>query len=351
MKDDPYKILGVDRTSSEKEIKTAYRKLALQWHPDKNPDNKKAEEKFKEISEAYGILSDPEKRRSYDQFGHGGPSVHPGSGFHGASPEDIFRGFGDMFGDMFGNRHRRQAPPGQRPGGDIGVDIEISFLEAVHGCKKTIRVPGDKLCGDCGGSRCSPGTRETRCTGCGGTGSIENRHGPMWVQSVCPRCSGEGVYPEKPCVGCNGSGKKTTTNEISLNIPPGVDTGIKMRVAGKGLTGDPGTHPGNLMVRIRVAPSSKFERSGIDVHTHESVSFVRACLGGTIDVETVQGDVKIKIPAGTQPNTIMRLNGKGIKRMRGPGWGSHFVHIDVRIPESLTPKQEELLKSFEKVEE
>jgi molecular chaperone DnaJ len=335
----------VPKDANAQAIKKAYRKLALKYHPDKNPDDKTAEEKFKEISQAYSVLSDPEKKAEYDQFGYGGPQS---SGYHGA-PEDIFTHFHDIFGDVFGGRQQQRHGPAR--GRDIRAELTIDFLEAVHGCQKSITIPRDEACPTCKGNGCKPGTLEKVCKSCMGRGAVATSRGPMMIQTTCPTCKGAGRYPEDPCSDCRGAGKKSSTDQISLNIPEGVDSGIHMRVTGKGLTGDKGAPPGNLMVQIRVNRSRVFERDGIDIHTHQKISFIKACIGDVINVKTVHGNERIRVPAGTQPNTIMRLNNKGIKRMKGPGRGSHFVHIDVEIPKNITPKQKELLEDFEKVEE
>jgi len=346
---DPYEILGVPRDASAQAIKKAYRKLALKYHPDKNPDDETSEEKFKEISEAHSIISDPEKRAQYDQFGYGGPQV----GAYRSPPEDIFSHFHDIFGDVFGGRDPSRASQRRGPiqGKNIRAELTIDFLEAVHGCQKSITIPRDEVCSTCDGKRCTPGTLEKVCKSCMGRGVVSSSHGPMMVQSTCPTCKGEGRYPEDPCSACRGAGKKPLTDQISLNVPPGIDSGVQLRVTGKGLIGSRGAPPGNLMVQIRVSHSNIFERDGFDIHTRQKISFIKACMGDIIDVKTVHGIERIKVPGGTQPNTVMRLNNKGIKRMRGPGRGSHFVHIDVEIPRNITQKQKELLEDFEKVEE
>ena len=338
---DYYKILGVSRSADEKEIKRAYRKLALKHHPDKNPDDPKAEERFKDISSAYSVLSDPEKRRNYDTFGD--PEGQSSGGF---SP-GFGHGFGDIFNDIFGGRRSsRPNPTGPLRGSDIKIGLTVDFLGSVHGCQRQVTINRVSGCRTCSGTGQSPGTGLTQCAPCQGTGTINFRQGPMMVQTTCQRCKGKGSYPATPCNTCAGSGLVSESHNITINIPAGVNSGNRLRLAGQGNEGVRGGPSGDVMVSVNVLPSDEFERRGDDIHTVSEITFVMACLGGYIDVKTVHGIEKIKVPRGTQPNTALRIHEKGIKKLKGPGFGDHYLHVEIKIPSNITDRQESLLKDF-----
>ena len=312
MKRDYYEVLGVTRNASQKEIKKAYRRLALKYHPDRNPGDKEAEEKFKEASEAYEVLSDPEKRELYDRYGHDGLR---GSGFSGFSGvEDIFSHFGDIFSEIFGGSPfgfgRAGARRGMR-GADLRYDIALEFEEAVWGCEKDIQVEKLTDCPACGGSGAAPGTRPNVCPMCHGTGSVVQQQGFFTLQRTCPRCRGQGTVVEKPCSECNGSGKVEQEKTVSVKIPAGVDSGVRLRLAGEGEPGENGGPPGDLYVFITVKPDNRWRREGSDLFVDVEISFVQAALGTTITVPTLEGDKDIDIEPGTQPGESLVIEGGG----------------------------------------
>jgi len=341
---DFYKILGVDKTADEQAIKKAYRKLALKFHPDRNPDNKAAEEKFKEISKAYGVLGDTEKRKNYDTHGSAEAPEFEQYGFDShrssGSPFDIF----DTFGDIFGARQtgRRQ----QQPKADnLLVDLHISFKDAIFGCERNIRVPIDTPCHDCGATGDATGSPK-RCGDCGGLGRMSQRQGFMLINVTCPACQGHGSIPQTVCMPCGGSGRAPKIQDVNVKIPSGVDTGQKLRVANKGQQA-PGAIPGDLIIRIIVSKNPMYRRENMDVHSTEKMSFSIATLGGSINVMTVHGKQTIKIPPGTDVGTTMRLRGKGVPRARTRRAGHHYVHLDIEVPKALTDEQKELIKKLQ----
>jgi len=340
-----YAILGVDKSASEKDIKKAYRKLAMKYHPDRNQGDETAENKFKEISHAYEVLSDPEKKQNYDTYGTPDPGFSPGGGYSstssGPSPFDIF----DMFGDVFGPRQARQSRPRTQPGKDANVRLTLSFYDAVFGCQKSVNVQTLGACRTCGATGSTNG-KLSRCTSCGGTGYISQQQGFMRVNMTCPGCNGKGMMPEQVCIPCGGNGQVPTTEKIKVTIPPGVDDGTTLRVAGKGHPNRQGTHTGNLMVRIQVMPDPRFTREGPNIHGNEKMSFAVASLGGVLEVETMHGKQTIKIKPGTQPGSTFRLRSKGVPTHRGRPAGHHYVHLNVEIPTSLTGEQKELIRKL-----
>jgi molecular chaperone DnaJ len=346
-KRDYYEILGVERTVEIDEIKKSYRRLAVKFHPDKNPGDKTAEEKFKELSEAYEALSDPQKRAAYDQYGHAAfdPRMR-GGGFH--DPADIFRevfgGSGSLFENLFGGG--RSDPAQAQRGSDLRYDLEIAFEEAAQGCEKEISVHKQDRCDVCDGSGAEAGSKSKTCATCGGRGQVISSRGIFSIAQTCPRCEGAGRVNEKPCKACHGAGRRERTSKIKLRIPAGVDTGSRLRSAGNGEAGLRGAPAGDLYVILHVKPHEIFQRDGDDLICEVPMSFVQATLGAEIEVPTLGGKAAIKIPAGTQPGTTFRLKGKGIKNIQGFGTGDLHVRIGVEVPTHLNHAQKAKLQEF-----
>ena len=348
-KRDYYEILGVSRDASLEEIKRSYRKLAMAYHPDRNPGNKEAEEKFKEASEAYEVLSDPEKRSIYDQFGHEGLKNSGFSGFRGF--EDIFSSFGDIFEEFFGFGQRDHRTRGQR-GSDLRLDLTISFMDAAFGKEVEIEIPKIDTCSECNGSGTAKGTGPTTCPQCGGTGKIIRSQGGFFsftIATPCPTCHGEGVIIRDPCKKCGGTGRVKINKKISVKIPPGVDNGTRLRIHGEGEAGYMGGPAGDLYVIVHVKPDDFFERKGDNLFCQIPISFPQAALGTKIMVPTLNGEKELKIPRGTQPGTTFKIKGEGMPRMRGYGRGDLFVSVFVTVPTQLTKKEEELIREFAKI--
>ena len=351
-KRDYYEVLCVERMASTEEIKKSYRKLAVKYHPDKNPGDKTAEEKFKELGEAYEILSDPQKRAIYDQHGHAafdrraGGGFPRGGGFH--DPFDIFRevfgGGGNIFDDLFGGG--RSDPTAPQRGEDLRYDMEITFEEAAHGCEKEITVTKPERCEVCDGSGAEAGSRVKACPTCGGRGQVISSRGIFSIAQTCPACQGAGRVIEKPCKACHGSGRRDRPSKIKLKIPGGVDTGSRLRSVGNGQAGLRGGPSGDLYVILHVKPHEIFQRDGDDLLCEVPVGFVQAALGTEIEVPTLTGKAEIKIPAGTQPGTMFRLKGKGVKNVQGYGHGDLHVRVLVEVPTHLTSAQRAKLEEF-----
>jgi molecular chaperone DnaJ len=343
-KRDYYEVLGVGRDADDQGLKSAYRKLAHQYHPDKNPGNRDAEERFKEVSEAYGVLSDPQKRARYDRFGHanGGSPFEDAFGFGGAaSINDIF---GDIFGEMFGGGRRQRA---RTRGSDLRYHLEISFQEAAFGTTARIEIPRPRTCEACHGSGAKPGTGPRTCPTCGGSGEIRLTQGFFSIARTCHHCGGAGRVIQEKCPTCGGAGTGREEVTLEVPIPPGVDTGTRIRSAGNGEPSPvPGGTPGDLYVVVQVKPHPIFAREGTEVTCEMPISFAQAALGVTIDVPTLDGPAKLKIPAGTQTGKVFRLKGKGIPVLQGAGRGDQHVRIVVETPTHLTREQKELLERF-----
>lgn len=348
-------MLGVDRGASDDEIKKAYRQAAKKYHPDLNPGDKEAEAKFKEVNEAYEVLSDKEKRARYDQFGHAGVDPNYGAGAGGAG----FGGFGDFgdIGDIFssffggGFGGQRSNPNAPRRGSDVSTGVTISFEEAAKGCKKTVRVTAIDGCTDCKGTGAAEGSTPKTCPSCHGTGHIKvvqrTPFGQMQTQRPCDQCRGTGRIIEKPCRTCGGKGKVRRTRDIEVNIPAGIDDGQILAVRGKGDAGINGGPAGDLNIAVSVRPHPIFERSGTDVYCEIPITFVQAALGADIDVPTLDGKVNLKIREGTQPGDKFRLKGKGIVRTNSSYRGDQYVIVNVEVPKNLTSAQKKALKDFE----
>jgi molecular chaperone DnaJ len=348
MKNDYYEILKVDRNASKEEIKKAYRKKALKYHPDRNPGNKEAEEKFKEASEAYEVLSDAEKRDIYNRFGHEGLR---GSGFQGFSGfDDIFSSFGNIFEDVFGFRTgRTRSRTAARQGADLRYDLSVSFMDAAFGATPEIEVVELERCEKCGGTGATPGTEPVVCPTCRGMGQVTKSSGFFTVSSTCPHCSGAGRIIESPCKGCRGAGKAQKVKSMQIKIPPGVETGSRLRLRGEGEEGEFGGPRGDLYVFIHVEPHEFFERDGNDIICRIPVPMTIAALGGTIEVPTLNGNEKIKMPRGTQHGKVFRLKGKGVPHLRGYGRGDQLVQTLIEIPTKLNKKEEKLLEELAKL--
>jgi molecular chaperone DnaJ len=347
IRNDYYEILGIERTASEDEIKRKYRKLAMKYHPDRNPGDKDAEEKFKEAAEAYEVLRNGEKREIYDRYGHEGLS---GTGFRGFTGfEDIFSSFGDIFEDIFGFSNGRRSRTAARAGADLRYDLNISFMDAAFGKSTDIEIEKFVKCVECEGTGTAPGTSPEICSHCGGRGQVTKTSGFFSISSTCPQCRGAGRIIKNPCGVCMGTGSAKTKKAVHLKIPPGVETGSRLRLRGEGEEGEFGGPTGDLYVFIYVEPHEFFERDGDDIRCQVPISIVQATLGANIEVPTIEGTEKIKISKGTQNGKLFRLRGKGIPHLRGFGRGDQIVQVTVKIPTSLNKKQEKLLKEFAKL--
>ncbi len=341
-KRDYYEVLGVGRSTGVDDIKKAYRKIALKCHPDRNPGDKTAEERFKEASEAYQVLGDPERRAQYDRFGHAAFEQGGLGGFDfSAGFEDIF---GDIFGDFFGGPRRGRSRT--RRGEDLRYDLEISFEEAVFGIEKTIRVPRLVACGDCKGTGSKNGAPRDPCSACRGSGQLRYQQGLFSIAKTCGQCQGQGSVLRDPCRKCGGAGTARTQHALSLRIPPGVDTGSRLKLRGEGESGLNGGSTGDLYVVLHVREHPLFTRDGNDVICDVPVGFTQAALGAEIDVPTPHGKVKMKIPAATQSGSVFRLKGKGVPDVRGYGHGDALVRVIIETPKRLSPRQRELLEEF-----
>ena len=355
-KRDYYEVLGLGKNATDAEIKSAYRKLAKKYHPDLNPGDKVAEEKFKEVNEAHDILSDPEKRKRYDQFGFAGVDPNYGAGQGGAG----FGGFGaggvdlgDIFGDIFGGfggsaRSNANAP---RKGHDIQASVVLTFEEAAHGCTKKITLNRQQTCSSCNGTGCEPGTTPETCTQCGGRGYVVTQQrtpfGVMQSQQPCPHCGGRGTIIKNPCKTCHGTGKTTARKTLEVKIPAGIDDDQNIALRGQGDAGSNGGPAGDVIVHVTVKPDAVFERDGYDVYVRVPITYSQAVLGAEIEVPTVDGKVAQRIPEGTQSGTKFRLRGQGIQYLNGRGRGDQYVIVDVEIPKKLNRTQREALKAFE----
>ena len=349
-KRDYYDVLGVIRTASETEIKSAYRKLAMKYHPDRNPGDKAAEEKFKEAAEAYAILADGEKRSLYDRFGHAGVSSAAGGGA-GFNP-DVFAEFGDFadilgnmfgFGDLFGAGRRRGGP--QR-GADLRYDLEISFEESARGAETAIQIPRQENCETCHGSGSAPGASASTCPQCHGQGQVRFQQGFFTVARTCPQCRGAGKVITKPCPSCRGAGRVSKERKITVKIPPGIATGQQLRLQGEGEAGSGGGPAGHLYVVVHVQEHAFFRRDGVNLFCEIPVNFTTLALGGDVQVPTLDGNETVKVPEGTQTGTTLRLRGKGMPDVSGRGRGDLFATVQVKTPKKLTRDQRRLLEQL-----
>ncbi|WP_029894480.1 molecular chaperone DnaJ [Desulfohalovibrio reitneri] len=346
-KRDYYEVLGVSRDAGDDEIKRAYRKMAFEYHPDRNPDDPEAEVKFKEAAEAYEVLRDPQKRQTYDRFGHEGVGGM-GGGFH--SSEDIFSTFSDIFSEFFGFSGRGG---GRRPtaGADLRYNLRLSFREAAKGTEVTLKIPKKVECPECEGTGARDGAERQTCQQCGGAGAVQQAQGFFRIAVTCPNCQGEGSIVRDPCPKCMGRRVVQETRELQVTIPPGVDTGSRLRLRGEGEPGENGGPPGDLYVVMYVEEDKLFRRQGQDLVLTKEIDVVQAILGDKIDVETLDGTVPMEIPRGTQPGEIFQLRGLGLPHPSGGGDGDLLVEVDVRIPKKINKKQEELLREFDQLEE
>ncbi len=341
-KRDYYEVLGVNRDASEDEIKKAYRKLAMQHHPDRNPDSATAEEKFKEAKEAYEVLSDQDKRAAYDRFGHQAMEGMAG----GAGGAGFGDAFGDIFSEIFGGGRARSSV---YRGADLRYNLEISLEEAARGSETKIRIPTLETCEPCHGTGAKPGTEPMTCPTCQGQGQVRIQQGFFSLQQTCPRCAGAGKIVRDPCSTCSGAGRIKKQKTLSVKIPAGVDEGDRIRLTGEGEAGVNGGPPGDLYVVVRLRPHAVFQREENDLHCEMPISFTTAALGGEIEIPTLDGSAKIKIPAETQSGKVFRLRGKGIKGVRTNTFGDLMCHVLVETPVNLTPRQKELLLELEAI--
>ncbi len=352
-KRDYYEVLGVDRNADDATIKSAYRKLAKKYHPDMNPGDKEAEAKFKECSEAYAVLSDPEKRKQYDQFGHAAFEGGVGGGGFDFSGMDFSDMFSDIFGDFFGGgTSRRRASNGPMKGANLRAAVNISFHDAAFGCTKELEIVLKDECETCHGTGCRPGTGKKKCPKCGGKGQIvmtqQSFFGTIQNVTTCPDCHGTGEIIESPCPDCHGTGYVAKKKRLSVNIPAGIDDGQAVRIRGKGEPGTNGGERGDLLVEVRVKEDPVFKRRDYDVYSEAPISFAQAALGGEAIIDTIDGKVSYDVKAGTQTNTTIRLKGKGIPSLRNANMrGDHYVTLVVQVPTNLSADAKEALKAFD----
>jgi molecular chaperone DnaJ len=349
-KRDYYEVLGVNKDASDEEIKKAYRKLAMKHHPDRNPDSKDGEEKFKEAKEAYEILSEPDKRRAYDAYGHAG--VHPQMGGMGPGEAAGFGGFaeafGDIFSDIFGSGQGRGRASVFR-GADLRYNLEVSLEQAARGTETKIRIPTMETCETCHGSGAKPGTQPKTCETCHGSGTVRLSQGFFSIQQTCPTCHGTGKMITDPCASCRGAGRVKKHKTLAVKIPTGVDEGDRIRLSGEGESGVNGGPPGDLYVVMHLKAHAVFQRDGDDLHCEMPISFTQAALGGEIDIPTLDGSAKIKVPPETQTGQVFRLRGKGIKGVRSSYPGDLLCEVAVETPVRLTERQRELLRELEEI--
>lgn len=338
---DYYDVLGVSKNASDADIKKAFRRLAMKYHPDRNPDDKKAEEKFKEAKEAHDILSDQQKRAAYDQFGHAGVSTSAGG-----PDAQGFSGFGDIFDSVFGDVFGAQGRGGQH-GANLRYDLELNLEEAIAGSTIKIRVPRLVSCNECSGSGARPGSSPVQCPSCNGAGQIRMQQGFFSVQQTCPKCRGKGNTINDPCRACHGQGRVRDSRTISVKVPPGVDTGDRIRLAGEGEAGEFGAPAGDLYVHVIVREHEIFTRDGADLYCEVPISFTSAALGRDIEIPTLDGKVKLRVPPETQSGRLFRLRGRGVRPVRSSARGDLLCRVAVETPVNLSRKQKDLLESFE----
>ncbi|HEX6156950.1 MAG TPA: molecular chaperone DnaJ [Burkholderiales bacterium] len=343
-KRDYYEVLGVNKDATDDDLKKAYRRLAMKWHPDRNPDNPKAEEHFKEAKEAYEVLCEPQKRAAYDQFGHAGVSQQAGGGPGGAGFGDIFS---DIFSDIFGGNRGGRSTVFR--GADLRYNLELTLEQAAHGFETKIRIPALAACETCKGTGAKAGTQPATCPGCRGAGQVRVSQGPFSIAQTCPRCHGSGSIIPNPCGTCSGSGRIKLQKTLAVKIPAGVDEGDRVRLSGEGEPGVNGGPPGDLYVQVHVKPHPVFQRDHDDLHCEMPISITTAALGGEVTIPTLDGSAKIRVPAETQSGKTFRLKGKGIKGVRSHEPGELFCHVVVETPVSLTERQRQLLREFESI--
>ncbi len=340
-----YEVLGVKREASQQEVKSAYRRMAVRYHPDRNPDDPEAESKFKEAAEAYSVLSDPEKRAQYDRFGH--RATANGGGFGGFDPA-TFGDFADILGDLFGFGFQRSGRAGARPGSDLRYRLSLTLEEAAFGVEKSLRIPRLEACESCAGSGAAVGTSKVVCSACEGYGQVRMTQGFLTVARACPKCSGTGEVVEDPCPKCNGQGRNEQVRTLTVTVPPGVDSGSRMRLQGEGEHGVQNGPTGDLFVELTVADHERLVRHGKDLYSLEEISYSQAVLGAVKSVETIHGAEELEVPEGTRGGSELRIRGKGMPRLDGRGTGDHIVKIEVKIPNPkwLSEEQIELLEKM-----
>jgi molecular chaperone DnaJ len=346
----PYEVLGVPKTASDDEIKKAYRKLAREYHPDRNPGDTSAEDRFKEVQSAYDTLSDPEKRRAYDTFGSAGPGGFPGGGPGGVRFEEFDLGnLGDLLGGMFGGGARRQGARRPLRGDDLETRVRISFEDSLEGVQVRVPVEADTVCRVCHGTGAEPGTAPVTCPECGGRGVVSDSQGLFAFSQPCPRCHGNGAIVERPCLRCHGSGRERTTKLYAVKIPQGAKTGTRIRLKGKGEAGRNGGPPGDLHVVVEVEPSPLFERRGSDLVLEVPVTYAEAALGASVQIPTPGGPVSLKVPAGTESGKLLRVKGRGAPHLKGNGRGDLLARVKVTVPKKLTKAEKQALEGYSKV--